>query len=413
MDKRPLLRFVVPVLLLLGGAYAASRVGDTSSAMFIMTVSGLVGLFIGTDGGLHRARASRIETVVPVPRISHHEDFQTFIDATPDPVLVVERGRVTNANRVALNLLGGHVVGADVRLAIRHAGAVERLEDEGAVHSGQPIRLTGIGQPDQQWDMRIRSLSGGQKLVQLADRTASQAAERMRVDFVANASHELLTPLGSVKGFIETLGEAEVAGDPELRGRFLKIMADETDRMQALIRDLMSLSRIEAEKYQPVEAAVDLGLMLRDSVDTLAAGSDARGADITLSIVAETPPVTGDDRQLSQLIYNIVGNAMKYGQAGTPIAVRLATSRSGTMVALTVEDEGDGIAPEHIARLTERFYRVDSGRSRAVGGTGLGLSLVKHIVDRHRGHLDIASTLGKGTRVTVLLPAVPPQPDQL
>jgi two-component system phosphate regulon sensor histidine kinase PhoR len=184
-------------------------------------------------------------------------------------------------------------------------------------------------------------------------------------------------------------------------------MAQETDRMQALIRDLMSLSRIEAEKYEPPQMAVDFAHIVVETVDQARVSQKDRGADITLDITTDLPPVMGDAGQLRQLVSNILNNALKYGRSGTPVTVSLLSSRSGAMINFAVADEGDGIAPEHLPRLTERFYRVDSGRSRLVGGTGLGLSLVKHIVDRHRGHLEIRSKVGKGTTVSVLLPVVP------
>lgn len=405
MPRPSLTRLIIPMLLLVAAAVAAGQSDEWLERAFIMTITGLVALFIGTDPGLRAARPRRRDSGTP-GRITHHPDFQAFIDVSSDPGLIVEDGRVTRANRAALNLFGSHVVGADVRTAIRHAGAIERLLEPNADHAGQPIRLTGIGQRDQQWDMRIRALSGGQKVVALADRTESQAAERMRVDFVANASHELLTPLGSVKGFIETLRETDAAADPETREKFLSIMAEEANRMQELIRDLMSLSRIEAEKYQPVEEEIDLADLLTEVVANLASGSNRRGADIVLDVARDLPKVAGDKRQLIQLATNLLANSMKYGRPDTPIRASLFPTRSGSMVSMLIEDEGEGIAPEHIPRLTERFYRVDPGRSRAVGGTGLGLSLVKHIVDRHRGHLGIASEPGRGTRVSILLPVV-------
>jgi two-component system, OmpR family, phosphate regulon sensor histidine kinase PhoR len=292
-------------------------------------------------------------------------------------------------------------------MAFRHAGAIERLSDPEAQHTGHPIRLTGIGQQSQLWDMRIQSIGDGQKLVHLADRSGAQAAEKMRVDFVANASHELLTPLAAVKGFIETLDDPAAGDDPETRARFLGIMAKETDRMQALVRDLMSLSRIESEKYDPPQNPVDFAAIVGETVDQLRNSQKDRGSDISLDITDNMPPVIGDAGQLRQLASNIVTNAMKYGRAGTPVKVSLAPSRSGAMLAFAVADQSEGIPPEHLPRLTERFYRVDSGRSRSVGGTGLGLSLVKHIVDRHRGHLEIRSIVGTGTTVSVLLPVAP------
>jgi two-component system phosphate regulon sensor histidine kinase PhoR len=226
----------------------------------------------------------------------------------------------------------------------------------------------------------------------------------MRADFVANASHELRTPLASLLGFIETLEDEKAGGDPALRNRFLGVMAGEAQRMQRLVADLLSLSRIESEKYRLPADTVDLAALIASVADELRQTDPKRGADIALHIAKVLPTVTGDRAQLSQLLHNLVGNAMKYGRAGTAVTIRLVADAPGTLT-LTVSDQGEGIAPEHLPRLTERFYRVDSGRSRALGGTGLGLAIVKHIVERHRGRLAIASTPGEGTTMTVLLPS--------
>ncbi len=404
MNRFSLLRLGFAAILLITGPVMAGYSTDITERAFIMIVAGAIALFVAADQGGGRARVRAQRPDIPATgRITHHPDFQTFIDASTDPVIVVEAARVTNANRAALRLLGENVVGENVRTAVRHAGAAERLADDEAHHEGRPLRLTGIGLRDQSWDMRISRIGTGQKLVHLTDRTSSQAAEKMRVDFVANASHELMTPLSSVKGFIETLNEPDAGGSAATRKRFLAIMAAETERMQALVRDLMSLSRIEAEKYQPVETSVDLSVIARSVVAELAAGSNPRGRDIRIEASGQPLMVMGDTSQLRQLLYNILSNAMKYGRKDSPITLALGASRSGSMARLSVVDEGEGIAPEHIPRLTERFYRVDSGRSRQLGGTGLGLSLVKHIVDRHRGHLEIASEQGKGTTINVML----------
>ena len=211
------------------------------------------------------------------------------------------------------------------------------------------------------------------------------------------------TPLASILGYIETLADEKAGADADVRGRFLKIMFDEARRMQRLVEDLISLSRIEAEKYRLPDRAVDLTELIAEVRSELFDAADARSADIAADIDLGVPAVAGDRAQLSQVLHNLIGNAMKYGRPGTPVTVRLWSDAAG-MVRISVADEGDGIAPEHIPRLTERFYRVDPGRSRAAGGTGLGLAIVKHIVERHRGRLDIASTLGKGTTFSVLLP---------
>jgi two-component system phosphate regulon sensor histidine kinase PhoR len=226
----------------------------------------------------------------------------------------------------------------------------------------------------------------------------------MRVDFVANASHELRTPLASILGYVETLSD-EAGEDPALRQRFLRVVLDEAHRMQRLVEDLMSLSRIEAEKYRSPSAPVDLIDLVCQARDELAVGHAARDRAIEIAAEAPLPPVAGDRVQLSQMIHNLVGNALKYGAPGTPVSIIVALD-GPRAIRLTVTDQGEGIAPEHLPRLTERFYRVDPGRSRSLGGTGLGLAIVKHIVERHRGRLDIASVVGKGTRVTVTLPVL-------
>jgi two-component system phosphate regulon sensor histidine kinase PhoR len=394
------------------GAVFAGQMLGVAERILVVFVSMLIALFVVAEGQDHD------EAVIDTPRndeppaidaasITSHPQLQAFIDASTDAILMVENARVTAANVVALRLLGSNIVGQNVRMAFRHAGAIERLSDPDAQHSGHPIKLTGIGQQNQLWEMRIQMMGPGQKIVHLADRSGTQAAEKMRVDFVANASHELLTPLAAVKGFIETLDDPAAGEDRATRSRFLGIMATETDRMQALVRDLMSLSRIEAEKYDPPQTPVDFAQIVMETVDQLRNSQKDRGADIAVDITADLPAVIGDAGQLRQLANNILNNAMKYGKDGTPVLVSLISSRSGAMLNFAVADEGDGIAPEHLPRLTERFYRVDSGRSRLVGGTGLGLSLVKHIVDRHRGHLEIRSTVGKGTTVSILLPVSP------
>ena len=405
----PRILFALAVALI--GAVIAGQMPGMVERIMVVMVSMLVALFIAADPHDPGSSETKIDAAISgkanVQPITIHPQLQAFIDASTDAILIVDNARVSAANQTARQLLGGNIVDQNVRMAFRHAGAIERLSDPETQHTGHPIRLSGIGQQSQLWDMRIQSIGKGQKLVHLADRSSAQAAEKMRVDFVANASHELLTPLAAVKGFIETLDDPAAGDNPEIRARFLGIMAKETDRMQALVRDLMSLSRIEAEKYDPPQTPVDFSSIVVETIDQLRNSQKGRSGDIALDIAVNMPPVMGDAGQLRQLASNIVTNAMKYGRGGTPVAVTLEPTKSGAMLAFSVADQGEGIPAEHLPRLTERFYRVDSGRSRSVGGTGLGLSLVKHIVDRHRGHLEIRSTVGQGTKVSVLLPVVP------
>ena len=319
------------------------------------------------------------------------------LDAVADPVLVLTGGRVTLANAAARALLGAHVVGEDARVAIRHPDAAEAL----AADEPRDLEIAGLGARDRLWRL-VAATGGDMRVVTLHDRTDNAAAERMRVDFVANASHELRTPLASIIGYAETLAD-EAGDDPDLRRRFLRIVGDEARRMQRLVEDLLSLSRIEADKYRLPDQPLDLALLIEEVCAEFAAAGDPRAGDVACTVDPDLPPVTGDRAQLSQLLHNLVGNAMKYGRPGTPVTVTAGRHRGGVRVA--VADRGDGVAAEHLPRLTERFYRIDAGRSRTVGGTGLGLAIVKHIAERHRGRLDLQSTLGVGTTIAVTFPA--------
>ncbi|HEX8574577.1 MAG TPA: ATP-binding protein [Allosphingosinicella sp.] len=320
-----------------------------------------------------------------------------------EPVLLVEGGRIVLANPSARALLGQWIEGQDVRLAMRHPATVERLSRPPAPDAEvEQVEVAGIGDADRRWTMTVAPLADGSRLVHLADRTEAIAAERMRVDFVANASHELRTPLATVLGFIETLQDKATAEDSGIRNRFLALMQREAKRMQQLIEDLISLSRIEADRFTPPRDRVDLVQLVEEVRAGCAQLLRERSSELVLDNRSGSAVVLGDRTQLLQLVRNLVVNALKYGRADSPVTVTL--DESAQMIRIGVADRGEGIAAEHLPRLTERFYRVDAGRSRAVGGTGLGLAIVKHIVGRHRGHLDIRSVVGEGTTVLVSLP---------
>ena len=317
------------------------------------------------------------------------------------------RGRVAVANGSAKRLLGQWIEGQDVRLALRHPATLELLSRPApADREVEQIEVVGIGQAERRWLVRIATLEGGARLVQLLDRSETIAAEKMRVDFVANASHELRTPLATLLGFIETLQDDSAGADKEIRSRFLGLMFGEGKRMQILIEDLMSLSRIEAERFNAPRDTVDLVQIVEEVRAGCAQLFLERSNELVVENEARSTTVPGDRGQLLQLVRNLVVNALKYGRVESQVTVRFEDDGpSGLRFAVT--DRGEGIAVEHLPRLTERFYRVDAGRSRAVGGTGLGLAIVKHIVSRHRGRLDIRSTVGEGTTVLVSLPRPP------
>lgn len=394
MESRRSVRLALAALIIIVAMLVLGQLLKSWVAPLAMAAAGtsLVALFM-TEPKMHEAPVQATAPSV-APNFS-----ALLIAALSDPVIIVTNGRVTRANAAALAVLGDYIVNQDVRVALRHPMVMPSLAQTAA---DTVIEVAGIGGRDQHWEIRVSTISPGTRIIQMVDRTARYAAERARTDFVANASHELRTPLAAVLGFIETLADDTAGGDPKTRARFLKVMESEAQRMQRLIDDLISLSRIESERHQPPQSPIDLAKLIAQSARELKS-PQGDPANIILDFGANIPLVVGDRTQLQQLIHNLLSNALKYGRPNTPVRVTLDADAS-KWLKMTVIDQGDGIQAEHIPRLTERFYRVDSARSRAGGGTGLGLAIVKHIVERHRGKLDISSNIGVGTTVAVSFP---------
>jgi two-component system, OmpR family, phosphate regulon sensor histidine kinase PhoR len=322
------------------------------------------------------------------------DDSMRLVSLLDVPVLLVVRGKVLFANQAASALLGQHIKGQDVRLAIRNPQALALVNSR---ESGT-ASVRGLSVPGSNWELTSHVLDDDRRLISLEDKSSASGIARAHADFVANASHELRTPLAAILGYVETLSDDKAGGDPATRKRFLGIIAREASRMQALVEDLMSLSRIEATKHDAPRDPVDLLSLAR-----LGVSEAALPERVNLTSNAERAIVAGDSGQLAQVIRNLIDNALKYGRPDGPVNVTIDVAHTG-WVMLLVQDEGEGIAPEHLPRLTERFYRADAGRSRQAGGTGLGLSIVKHIVERHRGRFDISSRQGDGTTASMMLP---------
>ena len=257
----------------------------------------------------------------------------------------------------------------------------------------------------------LRQPGGGQDLVLviLEDMSERQATARMRADFVANASHELRTPLASLSGFIETL-QGPARGDAEASDRFLAVMRQQAERMRRLIDDLLSLSRLEMRAHRTPEGRVDLVTTIGDVLETMA----PLAGELSVKTALEAPDgpveITGERDEIVQVFQNLIENGLKYGGSGErlDVAVAAGSAEAGTAARVTIRDYGPGIAPEHLPRLTERFYRVDAEASREKQGTGLGLAIVKHILTHYRAELDFDSELGAGTIVTVTFSPLEP-----
>jgi two-component system, OmpR family, phosphate regulon sensor histidine kinase PhoR len=332
------------------------------------------------------------------------------LEHLPDPLIVLDADRGVRRTNAAARA----DFGADMGAVLRHPvlrGAIDRALATGA---SQTADLSLPVPVPREIHAALVTLDpplgdGGRVLAVLSDRTSERAMELMRADFVANASHELRTPLASLIGFIDTL-RGPAADDPPAQRRFLAIMADQAARMNRLIDDLLSLSRIELTEHQPPAGSVDLGALippLAAAFEPRLAGHDAR---LDLDVPENLPAVTADADQIAQVVQNLLDNALIHGPRGGAVRLAVAPAAGGggwpsrPGVVVTVANDGPGIPRAHLPRLTERFYRVDKGRSREAGGTGLGLAIVKHIVGRHRGQLLIESEEGKGTVASVWLP---------
>lgn len=342
--------------------------------------------------------------------------------AMPDPAIVLDQSSVIlNYNAAARGLfdrlrqgLPLEHVNRDPELITAVSGAFEN----GEKHTARLVPRGGMGQ---RLIATVTPLGAGSQqrpvaaLITIHDESEQHRLLEMRTDFIANASHELRTPLASVRGFIETL-QGPARNDEAARERFLAIMADQAERMTRLIDDLLLLSRVEEKANLKPTGRVDLNDLIEEVLRSLSSFAEERSITIDVTPNDVEPAAgsliaMGDRDELFQVFHNLVENAVKYGRDGGGVKISMTKKTSGrdervparAFVAIT--DDGPGIAPEHLPRLTERFYRVSAEHSRRIGGTGLGLAIVKHVINRHEGELSVQSVVGRGTTFNVVLPA--------
>lgn len=334
-------------------------------------------------------------------------------DPIPVPVIAIANdGQITEVNGAAQDLFGARAKGRLYAAVLRQPDLLARIEKALRGETASPVRyFTNEASRDIVYDTHVAPGPEGSVVITFLDITHKEEAGQMRSDFVANVSHELRTPLTALSGFIETL-RGPARDDPEARMRFLDIMEQEAGRMNRLVGDLLSLSRVEDMERMRPTSMQNLRDIIKMAISTLGPQIQEQNAVIDLIYPEDCPDeLPGDRDQLLQVITNLVENAVKYGKTGGRVTLDVACDvdrpgLKGPALVVRVEDEGEGIAAHHIGRLTERFYRVDGHRSREMGGTGLGLAIVKHIVKRHRGRLRIESDPGQGSRFIVSLPLV-------
>ena len=389
-----------------------------SGALRFAVAFPLIVILLAAAWYLSRRRADGVVAINGNAQTNPQDDhfLADVIAALPDPTILVgaDRRVVTlnaSATTIAPSLRPGELAVLALRIpevidAVRRAGVSrrpERAEFAERVPSERWFEVVVTPMPDQGG---FAGRSTQRLLLTFRDLSPIRRVEEMRVDFVANASHELRTPLAALSGFIETL-KGPARNDVAARERFLDIMEAQAKRMARLIDDLLSLSRIELAAHVRPQTPVELVPIVRQVVDALQMLARDRGVTVTISAPKEPLVVSGDRDELTRVFENLIENALKYGASGKRVEITLSRAfnvSGGEEAVAAVRDYGPGISAEHLPRLTERFYRVDVTESRAQGGTGLGLALVKHIMNRHRGRLNIESRSGEGATFTVRLP---------
>lgn len=426
MDERPATRPVSPlamawariiahgsllagILGVFAGLVLFGEIGFAAALLgFLVIVAGVV-VLPGSTITVTRT----VET--PTVLAAGQDAVFAFADALADPCLVLDRRSIVrhanaaahrqfpslgNGNPITFSLRNPELVGA-IDTAMR-SGVVRTIELHETVPSEtwDKVVISPLRRPGREW----LSDEDRQLVVTFQSLTELKRVDALRSDFIANASHELRTPLASLLGFIDTLlGPA--AKDAAAREKFLGIMRGQAERMSKLIDDLLSLSRIEMHQHVRPTGSIDLAALLREVREGLMMQAKAADVEIRLTLFEGPSTTTGDRSQLYEVFENLLDNAVKYGAAGKFVEVSLAPAgRPGFQHQVTVIDHGPGVEPEHVPRLTERFYRIDADASRKKKGTGLGLAIVKHIVNRHRGQLSFKSKPGEGMRVDVFLP---------
>ena len=341
----------------------------------------------------------------------------SLVEAFPAPCLLIgQNERIVRSNVPARELFGNTIDNRNYITVLRQPQLLDCVESVLRMRQvAHTPFTTSEARRDVSWHVTAApaQVNGAfHVLLAFEDRTAMREAGQMRRDFVANVSHELRTPLTALIGFIETLRGA-ARHDPDAQDKFLGIMEKEASRMNRLVRDLLSLSKVEAEERMRPTEVVDVPAMVQSVILSLKPAAETQAVEVDLELMEEAAPfvhVPGDGDQLAQVVTNLIENAIKYSGTGSRVEVSIAYHERDAILRepameIAVADTGEGIDPIHIPRLTERFYRVDTHRSREMGGTGLGLAIVKHIVNRHRGRISIDSRLGKGSTFRVFLPA--------
>lgn len=413
LQKLKIISAISPIFLFLVYLIYMDNISYIDAILIIISIIVAYGLIIKTN------KPKNIS--YPFKTDDNSSLFFNIMESLPDPLLLLDKDKnIIMANHPAQKIFGRNLVSENISQYLIDDGAITAIDR--AIKSGKSetvefkaglpmaknylLRIHMLEKINHQMNNR-NDTDGTIIFLTIYDITSIKEAERMRVDFVANVSHELRTPLASIIGFVETL-QGPAKNDAAALERFLKIMHDEANRMARLIEDLLSLSHIERDAHIPPDQNISLKRIIENVIETMDIRLKKRHMSVNFVTEFKTGNITGDRDQITQIFQNLIDNAIKYGEEETNISIELTAfhdKKSGNKyMEINIINKGQGIAQQHIERLTERFYRADTARSRSLGGTGLGLAIVKHILQRHKGKISFESEVGKQTKATVLLP---------
>jgi two-component system, OmpR family, phosphate regulon sensor histidine kinase PhoR len=383
--------------LYLGQLFYVAALGHWLERPSLNTIPNGIGAWGEVFARLYRQH--RASEIAQQRLIDNEERFRRTISALPDGIILIDASlQIEWCNPVAERHLG---VALKRDQGLRLTNLVRDPAFVAYVTAGrfeQPLLFTPLSLPAATLSLAVVEFDPARSIVLTRDITQSERVDAMRRDFVGNVSHELRTPLTVIKGFLESFIDSSSDLDPT-RQHHLTLMYEQADRMHRLVEDLLTLSRLESQQGPDVEEEVDAAQLVSEVADearTLSAGRHR------ISLEAQKLKLRGGRDEVRSAYSNLVSNAVRYTPVGGHITLRCVEQDGG--IALQVQDTGIGVAPEHIPRLTERFYRVDKSRSRETGGTGLGLAIVKHVLIRHQARLDIQSEIGRGSLFSAWFP---------
>lgn len=418
ISERKLILILLTICLVL---WLTGQISTLGAVVLSLTISFALGR-LSYHRRINDLKHRRREHIQPGDKT--HKGLQSVrtaaLNSLPTPVLILNQEyQIVLANNAAKDLLHADVLGQDAFLYLRQPQTIEQVKTalstgiiRPMIADGETLYLRFNTADERSFDLSLAIIQNDgepnakrQLMVFFYELTSMLRSEQMRVDFVANASHELRTPLSSLIGSIETL-QGPAADDPEAQIKFLSIMQRESERMIRLIDDLLSLSKIEMSRHKFPSDAVNINQAIYHSVNTAQVTASPRQITFKLDLDHSHEIVKADEDQITQVLLNLIVNAAKYADEETVVHISTRTDLDKADLILTIRDEGPGISAEHLGRLTERFYRVDTARSRKMGGTGLGLAIVKHILLRHKSQLEIKSQLKQGTIFSFRLPLI-------